>query len=284
MHPVQGRSRFATLYVFFLKEFFRSRAMAVMFALTVGVAAMVFVLTYFEYSAIASFIAPAPTSSYNVAPGLKSLFLNYVWAYIGVLIPPLAASFYASPSVSGDFENGTIIPLFTLPVSRDKILFSRMLASFTAIALSMTLYEAIQITAVGLSSSNISLLTSALSYSLLLLYVFSCTSMAFAIGSFFGKVTHSTIVFLMVFYIVFNVASITLLTGLNSVPLYILSNAGGIVDRVFADLNPVPFFYGGSISPAPTHEIVYSAAVMLLYAMFFTLVSYLSFTKKRSEI
>ncbi len=277
-------SRAATLYFYFLREFYRSRAFGLMFVLVAGIAAAVVLLTHFDYDAIVPFIAPPPTGFARFSPELRTQFLYYIWSYIGVIIPPLAASFYSSSAISGDFESGAIIPLLTLPVSKGKILMSRMLASFTAIALSMALYEGIQFLDVGFAGSGISPVLLLLSFALMILFTFSCNSMAFAIGAFFRKGTHSTIVFLMLFYIVFNVLSITILLGLHQNPLFILNNAGGIVDRVFADLNPVLFFSGGSISGAGLPEIMYSAEVMLLYSIALTMLAYTGFTRTRRQL
>lgn len=277
-------SRTVALYLFFLREFYRSRAFAVMFALILSVASVIFVLSYFEYDAIVPFIAPTPTTFAKFSPALRSLFLNYIWSYVGILIPPLAASFYSSPALSGDFENGTIIPLLTLPVSKANILFSKMIASFTAIAISMSLYEVIQLVAVGLMGPVFPLSLFVLSFLLMILFIFSCNSMAFAIGSFFKKGTHSTVVFLMIFYIVFNVISITILLGLHSNPLFVLNNAGGIVDRIFADLNPIFFFNGGTISGAGPSEILYSVEIMVLYSIALTMLSYLGFVRTRRSV
>lgn len=278
------KSRQMALYWFFLREFYRSRAFAVMLTLIAGVAVIVTFLTLYEYKLIIPFMAPTPTTFSHISPQLRALLLNYIWSYIGVLIPPLAASFYSSPAISGDFESGAIIPLMSIPVSKGNLLFSKMFASFTAIALSMTLYEVIQLVIVNVIVPGSSLTLFSISFVLMLLFIFSCNSLAFAIGSFFKRSSHSTIVYLMVFYIVFNIISITLLLGFNSTPLYILNNAGGIVDRVFVDLNPVLFFSGGSISGANTAEILYSVEVMLFYSLLLTLISYLEFTRSRREI
>ena len=284
MHRKPSGSRFLTLYAFFLRDFYRSRAFILMFVLIACIAAVVIMLTFYEYNALFSFIVPTPTAFNHVSPQLRVLILDYLWSYIGVLIPPLAASFFSSPAVSGDVENGTIIPLLTLPVSRDRILFSKMLASFTAIAMSMTLYEVVQLLAISARNMEPPPSVFILSYGLMLVFIFSCNSMAFAIGSFFRKGAHSTIVYLMLFYIVFNVISITLLFGLNAVPLYILNNAGGIANRVFVDLNPALFYGGGSISGARMPEILYSIEIMLLYSVAFTLISYLAFTRARRTL
>ena len=277
-------TRIITLYLFFLRQFYRSRAFAVMFFLIGGAAIALAFLTYFEYDVIISFIAPTPTSFSQVSPELKTLLINYIWSYIGVLIPPLAASFYSSTSISGDFESGAVLPLLSLPVSKGTLMFSKLMASFTAVILTISLYEVIQLVVVKMIIPSSSLYLFTLSYALMILFVFSCNSMAFAIGTFTSKGAHSTIIFLMVFYIVFNVISIALLLGTNSVPLYMLNNAGGIVDRVFADLNPAIFFSGGSISGAGMGEILYSAEVMLFYSLFFVLVSFIGFTRPRRSL
>lgn len=278
------KSRQTALYWFFLREFYKSRAFSVMLILIGGVAAIVAFLTFYEYKVIIPFITPTPTSFSHTSPQLRAMLLNYIWSYIGVLIPPLAASFYSSPAISGDFESGAIIPLMSMPVSRGNLLFSKLFASFTAIALSMTLYEIIQLAVVNTIVPGSSLSLFSISYVLMLLFIFSCNSLAFAIGSFFKKSSHSTITYLVLFYIVFNVISITLLLGLNSTPLYILNSAGGIVDRVFVDLNPVLFFSGGTISGAQASEILYSVEVMMIYSLVLTLISYLGFTRSRREI
>ena len=272
------------LYLYFLREFYRSRAFAVMFLLIGGAAIALAFLTYFEYDVIISIIAPTPTSFSQVSPELKTPLINYIWSYIGVLIPPLAASFYSSTTISGDFESGAILPLLSLPVSKGTLMFSKLTASFTAVFLTISLYEVIQLVVVEMIIPGSSLYLFTLSYALMILFVFSCNSMAFAIGTFTNKGAQSTIIFLIVFYIVFNVISIAILLSTNSVPLYMLNNAGGIVDRVFADLNPVLFFTGGSISGARIGEILYSAEVMLLYSLFFVLVSFIGFTRSRRSL
>lgn len=264
---------------FFTLNFWNSRAFAFMAFLTIVISLLMFILTFFTFgSIIQSFVQDGGISLY-LPEQLKEATFNFIWGNIFIYLPILGAAFFAAGSISYELEQKTIYQLFSLPVSREVILLGKLISSFIATATIVTIYISIQFLSFVIAFQTLPSLNFVTYYFLALLLTFSDVSMGIAVSTFFSKQSNAYISYLILYIVVMDILSLIFqASGLN--PLLIKTNADRIVYRVFMNLDPYVLYYGGSISPAPIWQILYSLEILLAYSGCFLFIAYLMFLRR----
>ena len=264
---------------FFTLNFWNSRAFSFMAFLTIIIAILMFILTFFTFgSIIQSFVQEGGVSLY-LPEQLKEATFNFIWGNIFIYIPILGAAFFAAGSISYELEQKTIYQLLSLPVSRDVILLGKLISAFIATATIVSIYIAIQFVSFIIEFQALPSFNFITYYLLALLLTFSDVSMGIAVSTFFSKQSNASISYLIIYIVVMDIVSLIFqASGLN--PLLIKVNADRIVYRVFMNLDPYVLFYGGSISPVPIWQLLYSVEILVAYTGSFLLIAYLMFLRR----
>lgn len=264
---------------FFTLNFWNSRAFLFMASLTILISILMFILTFFTFNSIIQSFVQEGGISLHLPGQLREASFNFIWGNIFIYIPILGAAFFAAGAISYELEQKTIYQLLSLPVSRDIILLGKVLSSFIATATIVSIYVAIQLLSFIIQFHALPPLNFITYYLLALFLTFSDVSMGIAVSTFFTKQSNASISYLIIYVVAMDIVSLIFsASGLN--PLLIKVNADRIVYRVFMNLDAYVLYYGGSISPAPIWQILYSVEILTLYTGCFLFIAYLMFLRR----
>ena len=273
-----------TIYLYFLKNYSRSRSLAFMIGLMILVSSMATFFSIFMEDAFSSYLSYNGGIITQLPITLRISLFNYSWEYILVNILPIAAALFASPSIAMEYENRTIFQLFSLPVEKGLVLAGKLLSAFTVTFLVTSIFPAVQVIVSVAKFHSLPAEQFYISYILLALLTFSVVSFCFMISSTMVNSSYSIIAFLMIYFVGLNLLSAIFGAAAVVSPLLLLNNAGGIVDRVYVNINPTIFLSGGTLSPAGLSQIMYCSGVMFVYAVASLTVAYLVFTGNRANL
>ena len=264
---------------FFTLNFWNSRAFLFMAFLTILVSILMIILTFFTLGSIIQSFVQEGSVSLHLPEQLREATFNFIWGNIFLYIPILGSAFFAAGAISYELEQKTIYQLFSLPVSRDIILLGKVLSSFIATATVVSIYIAIQFVAYIIEFQALPSSYFIVYYLLALLLTFSDVSFGIAVSTFFTKQSNASISYLILYIVAMDIVSLIFSSsGLN--PILIKANADRIVYRVFMNLDPYVLYYGGSISPAPILQILFSVEILVAYTGCFLLIAYLMFLRR----
>ncbi len=249
-------------YLYYLKNYYRSRSFYLMFFMAVVVSLL---LTYLSFKYLNDLAKFATNLSFIISgPTSKERILAYLWSFVLSTFPAFAAVFFGSPSISSEIETKTALHVFTLPIPRIILLIGKFLSSVTvtsAIVLTYTIFEVI----VFQYLFNVLIIELLYSFLLTLMFVLAFSSVTFLISSLFNKNTYAYITALITYLLVFNAATIIIELLYSVTPYYLLNNAASITSRVYINIFFGITLSGGSTSPAPFSLIAYTSIVMFLY-------------------
>ncbi|MCL4350798.1 MAG: ABC transporter permease, partial [Candidatus Thermoplasmatota archaeon] len=249
-------------YLYYLKNYYRSRSFYLMFFMAVVVSLL---LTYLSFKYLNDLAKFATNLSFIISgPTSKERILAYLWSFVLSTFPAFAAVFFGSPSISSEIETKTALHVFTLPIPRIILLIGKFLSSVTvtsAIVLTYTIFEVI----VFQYLFNVLIIELLYSFLLTLMFVLAFSSVTFLISSLFNKNTYAYITALITYLLVFNAATIIIELLYSVTPYYLLNNAASITSRVYINIFFGITLSGGNTSPAPFSLIAYTSIVMFLY-------------------
>ena len=253
---------FKDTYIYYLKNYYRSRSFYLMFSMAILVSCL---LTYLSFKYLNDLNRFAQSVNFVMSgAGAKEKILGYLWSFVLSSLPAFAAVFFGSPSISSEIETKTALHVFTLPIPRIILLLGKFFSSVTVtsiIVITYTLFEA----AVFQYIFNTLIIQLLYSFLLTLLFVLSFSAMTFLISSLFNKNTYAYITALIIYLLVFSAATIMIELLYSVTPYYLLNNAASITSRVYIDI-----YFGISTNvsnpyPASYHLIILCSLVMFLY-------------------
>ncbi len=260
-------------------NFWNSRAFTFMAFLTIFISILMFILTFFDFNSIIGTFVQSGGLVINVPNQLREASFNFIWGNIFIYIPILASAFFAAGAISQELEQKTIYQLLSLPISKEIILLGKILSSFFATGLIVSLFILTQFISYVITFHSFPDLNFLTYYLLALLITFSDVAMGIAVSTFFSKSANASIAYLIIYIVAMDIISLIFSsTGIN--PLLIKANADRIVYRVFMNIDPYVLYYGGSLSPAPFWEIIYSIEILLAYTGCFLFIAYISFFRR----
>jgi ABC-2 type transport system permease protein len=258
-------SRLALLkytYVYYFRNYYRSRSFYLMFLLSLVVSGLLIYLS-FKYLGDVS-IFGKKLGVISSGGNENELLLGWLWGFLLSSLPVFASVFFGSPAISSEIENKTAFHIFTLPIPRVILLSGKFLASVSVTSIIVLTYSLIEI-ATFQYLFGVILIQMFYSILLTLLFVLSISAVTFMISSIFNKNTYAYISVLITYLLVFYAATIIIELLYKTVPYYLLNQASSITYRVFIDLSlgitltaPNPF-------PASLHAIFSNALIMFLY-------------------
>ncbi len=253
---------FRDTYIYYLKNYYRSRSFYLMFSMAIIVSGL---LTYLSFRYLNDLNRFAQSVNFVLSgTGAKEKILGYLWSFVLSSLPAFAAVFFGSPSISSEIETKTALHVFTLPIPRIILLLGKFFSSVTVtsiIVITYTLFEA----AVFQYLFNSLIIQLLYSFLLTLLFVLSFSAVTFLISSLFNRNTYAYITALIIYLLVFNAATIMIELLYSVTPYYLLSDAASITSRVYIDIYFGISTSGSSPYPASNHLIILCSLVMFLY-------------------
>ncbi len=249
----------------YFRNYYRSRSFYLMLILVLLISSLMTYVSFRYTSTLPSVLGGVNINSIPVSERVR--FFSFIWSFILPYVPVFAAVFFGSPAVSSEIEAKTALHVFSLPTGRYTLLSGKYLASLAVTFIIVSIYIAFQAAALGILFHHSPVNSFYTSYGLLLLFVFSLTSLTFLVSSIFSKNLYAYITVLLLYFLVFNVVNIMfqLLYSYNA--FFLLSNAADIIQRVYVNISLGGFSTGGSLSPAGNSEIIRSSLVLLMYSI-----------------
>lgn len=257
--------KMATVYSHYFTNYYRSRSFYVMLILILLISGL---MTYFSFKyshGLPAFLGG--TQLQNLPPSEMARVFSYIWAFVLLDIPVFASVFFGSPSISSEIENKTAYHIFSLPIGRYTLLLGKYLAAFSVTLVISAIYMGFEAGVFGIVFHTLPSPAYYESFGLLIVFIFSVTSLTFLISSLFSKNLYAYISVFLIYFLVFNVINIilTLLYSYNA--FFLLNNASSIVQRIFVNFSSSSFSSSGSFAPASAHQVIISTLVMVLYTI-----------------
>lgn len=259
------RGRFFTVYSHYFTNYYRSRSFYVMLILILLISSLMTYLSFRYSNSLPSFLGG--TQFTHLPSSEKENIFSFLWAFVLLDVPVFASVFFGSPAVSSEIENKTAYHIFSLPIGRYTLLSGKYLAAFSVTLVITSIYIAFEAGVLGILFHALPPVRFYISYGLLIMFIFSITSLTFVISSIFSKNLYAYITVFLIYFLVFNVVGIILQLLYSYNAFFLLSNASNIIQRVFINVSTSGFSNAGSITPANVHEILISSFVMLLYTV-----------------
>ena len=250
--------------IYYLRNYYRSKSFYLMFLIAILVSFLLIYLSFRYQSKLSSFASSLGLKL--IGPNANERILAYIWTLILSTLPVFASVFFGSPAISSEIESKTAFHIFTLPIPRSILLTGKYLAAVTATVMIVITFTIIELATFQYIYGTLTILF-ATSFLLTVLFVFAISGVTFLISSIFNKNTYAYISVLLIYLLVFNAGTIIIELLYKTTPYYLLNEAETIVYRVFLNISfgltttvPTSIY-------APTHEIIASALIMVLYAV-----------------
>lgn len=255
----------AIVYKQYFKNYYRSRSFYLMFILVVIISIMMTYLTFRYHTSIPAIIGGGVYSS--LSSTLQARIFNFLWAFGLSNFPVFASVFFGSPSISSEVEFNTAFHIFPLPISRYTLLFGKYLAALSVTIILISFYMGIQVLVIDHVFNIGPVIQFYYSYIMALLFVVSIMAFTFMVSSIFTKNLYAYITVFVIYFLIFNSLAMVFQIMYNFDASFLLNSAGGMVGRVYIDIDPSTLFGGGSLSPATFPEIMVAVMVMILYTV-----------------
>ncbi len=273
--------RFLRMTTFYIKHTVRSRAFIFMIALNIVISALLGLLLMYSTALLKSFV-PGNIHGNGLPIILDERLFNFQWANIMIYIPVLSAAFFGSTALPYEYERGTIYNLASFPVNNMEIIMSKItgatILSFAS-TMVLVLFQLVFFTVRFEALPGMSFLLYIL---LLLLVTFSDVCFAVAVSAFFKNSGYSSISFLIIYLVVFDILSLVA-TGSGAIPpIFIKTNTDRIIYRIFLNADPYFLTYSFSLSPLTGIPIFYISTILIFYSAATILMGYIVFSLRRS--
>ncbi|MGC8687010.1 MAG: ABC transporter permease [Thermoplasmata archaeon] len=197
----------------------------------------------------------------------------FLWSVPFIEIIVFISIFITSYIVSGDFESKESEVLYTLPISREKIYISKILAAFSWSAIFAGIYFISEATILTLIFNAPPLILSIESFLLSLIGVFSIVSLTSFFSITMKNPLRSSLTTILIYFVAMNILNFYFLIEGIGQPLYLLNSDISIISEVYTQVNILPIGAIGSISGAPLNLIINSIFGMLSYIIAFFIFS-----------
>lgn len=199
--------------------------------------------------------------------GVEKLNLVYfIWSIPFQILAVIISIIISSGLFASDYENGEAAVYYSYPVSWSYTFLSKLAAAIIVTMIPIALFalsENLVLVAYFHSLPPLSML-----YSLIitLVSVVSVVSMAALISVIFRNSLMTSLISLILYYVIMNIANIySTFTGRN-LPAFILSNEVNAISQSFSMINLIPFGSSGSVGPAGSLLMLQDLAYMGLYS------------------
>ncbi|KQB36217.1 ABC transporter permease [Acidiplasma cupricumulans] len=253
-------SKLLTVYLQYIKNYYRSKSFFLMLFLIIIISAM---MVYFSFKYVNDL--PKILGSNALPLDLKIALFYFLWSLILLYIPVFASVFFGSPAISSEIENKTAFYIFPLPINRHKLFVGKFLAAFSVTLVIVLIYIIVEAATLSFIFKKPPEIYFYYSLVLLILFVLSMTSLTFMISAIFNKNTYAYISVLLIYYIVFYAGSFIIELLYKIDPFYLLSDAASIIQRVYVNINTEDFFARQSLAPAPFPDIMLAGLIMFVY-------------------
>ena len=254
--------------------FWRSRTFKYLAVLLVTV---VSILLYFTINALV--LTHSSTVSYilsQIGEIEREKLAYFLWSIPYIEFIVFASIFITSYIVAGDFEARESDVYYTLPISRERIYISKVLAAFSLSALFAGLYFACEATVLTIILRAPPSTLSLESFLLSLVGVLSVVSFASFFSIIMKNPLLSSLTTIMVYFVGMNILNFYFLAEGRSQPLYLLNSDLSIVSQVYTQVSIIPIGVIGSISGAPLKLLIEDTVAMLSYVSIFLILSLIS--------
>ena len=249
-------------YLYYLRNYYRSKSFYLMFFISVVVAILLTYLSFRYINDLSTFISRAHLNL--TGSHVNELALAYLWGFILSNLPVFASVFFGSPAISSEIESKTAFHIFTLPIPRIVLLLGKFFASVSVTILIVITYSVIQMAVFYYLFGEVipQIFSSIL---LTFVFVFAISAVTFLISSIFNKNTYAYISVLIIYLLVLNAATIVIELLYKTVPYYLLNQAASITYRVFINLTFGITTVAANPAPAGYSSMISNALIMFLY-------------------
>ena len=269
-------SKIATVYLQYIKNYYRSRSFFLMLFLILVIG---FMMSYFSFKYINDL--PKFLGGNVFTSSIRVELFYYLWTLVLLYVPVFASVFFGSPAISSEIENKTAYFIFPLPINRYKLFFGKYFAAFTVTMFIVGIYLVFEVVTLTYLLGTIPVTYFLDSCLMLILFIFSIMAVTFLISAIFNKNTYAYITVFVIYYIVFEAGSFIIELLYKYTPVYLLNEAGSIIERVYININPGNAFVTKvDINPAPFSDIILSAMIMIIYTVVALVIGMLLFEKK----
>ncbi len=262
----EGVFKTGLVFSHYFRNYYRSRSFYLMLFIVILVVSLLTYLSfrYFAYNAdLPNFLR----TGIVINDSLKRSEFQYIWEFAGNYLPVFAGVFFGSPAISSEIESRTAFNTFTLPMPRFVLYSGKFLAAFSVSALIMSIFYVGQLTNYLLLYERLPGFNFFQSYVAMLLFALAIISITFLVSTVFNKNTYAYISVFILYFLVFNTASLVITFLYNVTPYYLLNVASSIDFEVYINFNPFDFASVPSLSPAPASQIITYFLVMVIYTV-----------------
>ncbi|GGM78582.1 hypothetical protein GCM10007108_15950 [Thermogymnomonas acidicola] len=271
-------SSLSTVYVHYLRNYYRSRSFYLMLILILMISSLMTYFSFRYYSKVPEFLASFHVTS--LPPVLRYRVFAYFWAFVLTTVPVFASVFFGSPAISGEMENRTAYHIFQLPVGRFTLYSGKYLAALTVSVIIALIYIAFQVAVLRVLLGMGPVPQFYISLGMLLLFISTIMSITFMVSTFFSRNMYAYITVLIAYYIVLDALNIILQLLYNIDPYYLLNNVAASVEEAYLDVNITGFGAPGSLSPMPYATVARNAYIMVLYLVVAFVIGALIFERR----
>ena len=258
--------RFLKMTQFFIRHTVRSRAFLFMIVLNIVISILLASVLVLSTALLKSFV-PGNIQATGLPLQLQERLFNFQWANIMIYIPVLSAAFFGSTALPYEYERGTIFSLSSFPVDSFEIILSKIIGATVLSFLSTSVIIIFQIGIFIFHFGTIPGTSFIIYIFLILLVTFSDVCFAVGVSAFFKNSGHSSITFLIVYLVIFDIISL-IATGTGAIPpVLIKTNTDRVIYRVFLNADPYFLTYSFSLSPLRGFPLLYISTILIFYSL-----------------
>lgn len=271
-------SKFFASTTYYFRNYYRSRSFYLMLVISLLVSGLMAFFTIRYVNKLPDIFPQLNLSSLNEST--KESIFGFVWAYVMLDLPVFASVFFGSSAISSEVENKTAYHIFTLPIGRGSLLFSKYLAAVFVTIITVLVYLIVQ------ALTFLYVFPVPLVYNfynalwLLVIFIFSITAFTFMISSIFNKNMYAYITVFLVYFLIFNAYQLISEFLYKLTPFYLLDVAATVIEKVYINVTISPFNFNFSLSPVPMAEVAQGIIVMAIYTVVSLAVTLIIFERK----
>lgn len=276
---MNGSSRkFIASTSYYFRNYYRSRSFYLMLVISLLVSALMAFFTIRYVNKLPEIFPQLNLA--GISDSTKESIFGFVWSFVLLDLPVFASVFFGSSAISSEIENRTAYHIFTLPIGRGSLLFSKYLAAVFVTIITVLVYLVVQ-AVIFIYVFPISLVPSFFNALwLLIIFIFAMTAFTFMISSIFNKNTYAYITVFLIYFLIFNAYQLISEFLYKTTPFYLLDVASTVVEKVYINVSISPFNFNFSLSPVPFNEVIQSIIVMAIYTVISLAVTFVIFERK----
>ncbi|MGP6220411.1 ABC transporter permease [Caldiplasma sukawensis] len=274
--------RFFNSVLFYIKNTFRSKAFFFIASINCIISVLMVFLIGSSNLLLKDFV-PGNLTFNNIPSDLKENLFNFQWANILIYIPVLTSAFFGSTALPYEYERSTINLIFSLPVEKFNVIFSRIMGATIVSFLTSMIIVFFQFIAYAFEFKDLPNISFIEYILLLFLVTLSDVAFAVAVSTFFRNSGHSAISFLILYLVILNIFSL-IASGSGIInPVFIKTNADRILYRIFLNSDQYFLNYSFSLSSINFSNTLFICEIIICYTLVCVLIAYISFILRGSK-